>query len=175
VITAAANPQAVATGGSLSRICSSCIDYYTAEDEDATQGIYSSLGPLNFFSTAAGTDKCDEYKTQCAQLLCDGCISVGAAPVMNSPIVFFADSPTCFDKLPICDDYLYSQQQLTCASTVLPEIGGCEPATIGNGVCDVSTQAVVACSFLVLSERLLVITGWLQLWAVRVRPRRLLR
>ena len=51
-------------------------------------------------------------------------------------MVFFADSPTCFAKLPICDEYLYSQQQLTCASTVLPEIGGCDPSTIGNGVCD---------------------------------------
>ena len=69
--------------------------------------MYSSLGNLNYFADATGFDSCAtyvsdavcclytcrrlidlsssdcRYKAQCAQLLCDDCISAGAAPVMN--------------------------------------------------------------------------------------------
>jgi hypothetical protein len=125
----------------LTRLCSSCIDYYEAEEEDDDLGKYSSLGSLHFYADplpAGDSANCAAYKERCSELLCNGCITMDAQPVLNSPIIFDEESNVCFKKLPICDEYLYSQRELTCTATVLAEIGGCVPTTIGDGTCDES-------------------------------------
>jgi hypothetical protein len=124
-------------GGSLERICSSCIDYYEADGADPVDGIYAPLGDLHFHTSAPEAARCADYRSRCSQFFCDSCIDSGPVPLtLNAPIAFDSDSINCFAKLPICDDYLYAQRQLTCARTTLAEIGGCEPRTIGQGVCD---------------------------------------
>lgn len=127
----------VANGGSLTRICSACIEYYEADVDDPLFGMYNPLGPLHYHTSRPGTALCEEYKARCSQLHCDSCIDTGPAPlVFNGPVAINFDSVPCFAKLPICDDYLYTQRQLTCARTTLPEIGGCEPRSIGEGTCN---------------------------------------
>ena len=125
-------------GGSLTRICEACTDYFEADpDGDDDNGRYATLGPLHFTSKAAGTNSCEQYKSRCLARMCDGCIDTGPPPlVFNSPIVYDVASPKCYALLPMCDDYLYTELAVTCTPTVLPEIGGCAPATIGEGVCN---------------------------------------
>ena len=142
----------------LSRICASCLNFEAAREDDENSGMYSSLGSLHFliplvgartFMTAQDGDSeiCASYKTRCAQLLCDSCIDTGPSPVqLNSPVSFNANSAQCLSRLPICDDYLYTERRLTCATSVLPEIGGCDPTTIGEGTCNEGCNTV-ACEY----------------------------
>ena len=152
--------------GSLQRICSSCIDYYEAgmpqsdctvasidtcdpsrflrmpfyigsDADDPADGRYAPLGALHFHTAAPAAARCAEYRAQCSALFCDRCIDPGPIPLaFNSPLAFDVATGSCLAMLPICDDYLYTQLRVTCAPSTLPEIGGCEPRSLGQGVCN---------------------------------------